>query len=159
LLPPSEEGFAASKNFAVLSAALDTIVQSDAQACHALVYIPTKEQLYYRYIYETERRWVRENGHRLVLDADKVIQIVPAPLTEADEAQFIADLSGQRDAVRGLIATKPNWHFIDLLPVFEQAVAEGQLLYYPYDSHWNQAGHTLAGTVLAEQLLKITNCS
>jgi hypothetical protein len=148
-----EEGFAASQNFTVLSDSLDEIAAaSPSGACKALVYIPTKEHLYYRYIYPTDRQWVRNAGHKLVLDSDKTIKIVPAPIAEGDEAQFMAALYGQRDAVRALVEGKPGWRFIDLLPAFESAVAGGQLIYYPYDSHWNQAGHDLAAQTIAAAL-------
>jgi hypothetical protein len=48
--------------------------------------------------------------------------------------------------------------FIDLLPAFEEAVARGDLLYYPYDTHWNQAGHNLAAQVIAEALRGEPGC-
>jgi hypothetical protein len=151
-LPP-EEGFAASRNFAVLSESLDSIEASiSAQTCKALVFIPTKEQLYYRYIYASERQWVRNAGHQLVLDEANLIRIVPAPIAESDEPQFIERLYGQRDAVKALVDAKPGWQFIDLLPAFEAATADGQLLYYPYDSHWNQKGHDLAAQTIASAL-------
>jgi hypothetical protein len=154
-----EEGFEASENFAVFNNALDEIERSvPSETCKALVFIPTKEQLYYRYIYQTERRWILQAGHKLILDADKKIQIVPAPIKDEDEGAFITALYGQYNTVKALIESKPDWYFIDLLPAFEQAVAEGQLLYYPYDSHWNQAGHDLAASVIAANLQEFTEC-
>src|SRR5690606_31709083 len=49
-----------SRNFAVISESLDRIASATPDdACLVLVFIPTKEQLYYPYIYETERQWVR----------------------------------------------------------------------------------------------------
>ncbi len=150
LAPP--EGFENSENFRVLSDALDTITTTAAQSCYALVFIPTKEQLYYRYVYETERQWLRGIGHRLVMANDGRLVMVSAPIAAEDEAAFYQNLYGQRDAVRALVETKPGWIFIDLLPAFEQHVASGELLYYPYDSHWNQDGHTLAAQTIADAL-------
>lgn len=151
LAPP--EGFAASENFRVLSDSLDTMAAAVApETCRAVVFIPTKEQLYYRYIYETERQWLRGVGNSLVIDEEGVLRMVNAPISEAEEAEFIEQLYGQRDAVRALVESKHGWHFIDLLPVFEAHVANGELLYYPYDSHWNQAGHDLAAAAIADAL-------
>jgi hypothetical protein len=151
-----DAGLAASRNYALLAESLGRIDGAVAGAaggsrCRALAYIPTKEQLYYRYIYPTERQWLRGVLRRPVVDADGFIRLIPAPLSEADEPDFLRQLYAQRDAV-GTLVDSLGWLFIDLLPAFEAAVAEGALLYYPYDSHWNQAGHELAAAAIADAL-------
>ncbi|MBC8098776.1 MAG: hypothetical protein H7Y11_04995, partial [Armatimonadetes bacterium] len=157
---PTDAAFAESQNFAVVGNALDTIVAASPGACRALIFIPTKEQLYYRYIYDTERRWVLENAHKLALEAtDNTLQLIPAPLTPADDAVFAASLTGQRDAIAALVAQHPGWVLIDLTPTFEAAVGQGALLYYPYDSHWNQAGHDLAVQTIAAWLRAAPSCT
>lgn len=149
-LVPPDDAFLKTRNFEILGDSLDTLTASvQPETCKALVFIPTKEMLYYRYIYESERRWVRDNGQRLEIDANNEIRIVPAPIAEADEDAFIDAMYGQRNAVQKLLAQHPGWLFIDLTPAFEAKVAEGALLYYPYDSHWNQAGHDLAAETIA----------
>ncbi len=146
------DAFLESVNARILSDALDRIAAAAPAQCRALIFIPTKEQLYYPYIYETERQWILGAANRLVLDEQSTIRIVPAPLTVGDETAFIDSLDGQHALIRVLLARKPGWAFIDLLPAFEDAVARGELLYYPYDTHWNQAGHRLAGEVIAQAL-------
>lgn len=42
--------------------------------------------------------------------------------------------------------------FIDLLPPFKARAARGELLYYPFDSHWNPAGRQVAAQVTAARL-------
>jgi hypothetical protein len=37
-------------------------------------------------------------------------------------------------------------------------VNQGELLYYPYDSHWNQAGHDLAAQTIAETMQSTADC-
>lgn len=151
-LEPSE-GFAASRNFKMLAQQLQVIDSGvSAETCRALVFIPTKEQLYYPYIYPTERQWLRGIMHRLVIDSDGIIQFASAPITEMDEPDFVAKLHSQRDAVHALVNSLPGWQFIDLLPAFEEAASRGEMLYYTYDSHWNQAGHDLAAEVIAAAL-------
>ncbi len=152
--------FSNSRNFAVLSESLDAFAAAASpQTCKLLVFIPTKEQLYYRYIHPDERQWIRAVGGELALPRDgAAIVIRDAPFTEAQEPQFIQRLYGQRDAVQALVASKTGWHFLDLLPVFEAAVAEGRLLYYPYDTHWNQDGHTLAAQTIAEYIRAHPEC-
>ena len=36
--------------------------------------------------------------------------------------------------------------------------AAGELVYYPYDSHWNQAGHNLAAQTIADAMRNIPGC-
>jgi hypothetical protein len=122
------------------------------ETCRALDFIPTTEQLYYPYNYPTERQWLRGIMHRLVIDSDGIIQFASAPITETDEPDFVAKLHSQRDAVHALVNSLPSWQFIDLLPAFEEAASRGEMLYYTYDSHWNQAGHDLAAEVIAAAL-------
>lgn len=149
-----------SRNFAVFNESLDAFAAAaESETCKLLVFIPTKEQLYYRYIHPDERQWIRAVGSALMLPrAGEAIVIQDAPFTEAEEAQFLEQLYGQRDAVQALIESKPEWRFLDLLPAFEAAVAEGRLLYYPYDTHWNQDGHTLAAQTIAEYMRAHPEC-
>lgn len=151
--------YAASRNLATLDESLDAADAAiDPETCKALVFIPTKEQLYYRYIYASERRWIREARYVPHLAPDQTLYFSPQPISESAEPEFMTALYHQRDAITTLIAARPDWVLIDLLPAFESAVAEGQLLYYPYDSHWNQAGHDLAGRVIAESMQAYPEC-
>lgn len=152
-----EGGFEASQNFEVVKATLSTLsATGGAEACHALVFIPTKEQLYFPYIHPGARQYLRAVNQRPQLDKDRRLGYVEAPISEADEAEFLQSLYGQRDAMRHLVESQTGWVFIDLLPAFEAAVSSGELLYYPYDTHWNQAGHDLAAQVIADSLGHVT---
>ncbi len=156
LAPP--EGFAASRTFEIFAEAVDDITANTPGMCHALIFIPTKEQLYYPYIHPAVRQYLRDNAYRAVLDGNRMLQLEAAPLAEADEPAFITGLTALRDAVRDFMATQSGWQFIDLLPVFQEHVDAGELLYYPYDSHWNQAGHDLAAQVIADALRDVPGC-
>ena len=75
-------------------------------------------------------------------------------MAEEDEAEFIASLEDQRDALAQL-AEEHDWMFIDLLEPFQQAalergIAGEELLYYQYDGHWTPSGHELATEVIAQ---------
>ncbi len=41
---------------------------------------------------------------------------------------------------------------IDLWPAFHQAASRGELIYFPFDTHWNAKGHRLAAETIAENL-------
>jgi hypothetical protein len=155
--PP--EGFLGSQNFKALSQSLDDIAASvPADTCKAVIFIPTKEQLYYPYVYASERQWLRQNAYAPYIDASGRLQIKPQSITEAEEPAMIAHFSDQRDAVRQLVEGKSAWHFIDLLPALQKQVNAGALLYYPYDTHWNQAGHLLAAQTIAAAMQNTPGC-
>jgi len=50
------------------------------------------------------------------------------------------------------IAADLDLEMIDLLPVFRGAAARGELLYHPYDSHWNSDGMQRAAEHIAARL-------
>lgn len=154
------DDFANSVNLAVVNETLDRIADATPDdACLLLTFIPTKEQLYYPYIYDTERQWIRGIVNRAMLDPGSgQLYMNPEPISAEQEPDFIASLNNQRNAIQALVKSKPRWYFFDLFPVFEKAVAQGELLYYPYDSHWNQAGHNLAGYALANYLRDVPEC-
>lgn len=157
IAPP--QGFAASRSFQSVGNTMDTMSQAvSPNTCRALIFIPTKDQLYYPYIYATDHQWIRSVGQTTYIDDQGRLQLHDHPFSDAEEASLIASLTGQRDAIAQLVASKPGWHFIDLLPPFEQAVAKGELLYYQYDTHWNQAGHDLAAQVIADSLRAVPGC-
>ncbi len=153
-----ETGFENSKSYETIASALDAVTESVApETCRALIFIPTKEQLYYPYTMWQARKFLLYVAMRPGLLPDGFLQLQAAPLTDADDEAFIRRLDGQRDAMRDLAAAK-NWHFIDLLDVFKTHVAQGELLYYPYDGHWNQAGHTLAAQTIADTMQGVSAC-
>jgi hypothetical protein len=156
---PPAEGFAASRTYQVFEAALDAIQADAGDACLGLIFVPTKEQLYYPYIIPSERQWLRQNAYQQMIDDSGLLQIIPQPLSADDEARFMAeDMQGLHHAVAATMQNRPDWHFIDLLPLFEEHVALGELLYYPYDTHWNQAGHDLAAQAIADSLQQVPTC-
>ncbi len=150
-----EGGFLNTTTFDVVADALDTVAEESPEvACRAVIFVPSKEQIYYPYIHEDVRQWVRGIARTTQITSSNSIILVDRPLAEEDEAEFIAHLDDQRDALAQLAAEK-GWLFIDLLEPFQQAalergIAGEELLYYQYDGHWTQSGHQLATDVIAE---------
>lgn len=142
-----------SRNVAQVIATLDAVTAATApETCRALVFIPPKELIYTRYIYPSERVFINAANQRTVLAEGGTLTFTPAPVAEADEAEYFASLYSHRDLLRGIMEDRAGWRFVDLTPAFERAAAEGILLYYPYDTHWTQAGHDLAAKVIAEAI-------
>lgn len=149
-----EGGFLGTDTFGVVTDALDTIATlAPEEACRAVIFVPSKEQIYYPYIHEDVRQWVRGVARLPVINENTVV-LEANPISEEDEADFIASLGDQRDAMREL-AEAQGWMFIDLLEPFQQVAFENglageELLYYQYDGHWTPSGHELATEVIAE---------
>lgn len=155
--PP--EGFLNNRTFDVVGDALATIAATIPDTtCRAVIFVPSKEQVYYPYIHEGERRWLRDNARALFLTERNTLQLRDAPFSAEDEGAFIAHLGDQRDALEQL-AAEQGWLFIDLLAPFEARAAAGELLYYRYDGHWNQDGHDLAGTIIADFMRDVADCA
>ncbi|MEM9953977.1 MAG: hypothetical protein AAF846_20375 [Chloroflexota bacterium] len=150
-----EDGFLGTGTFNIVADALDTIdTNAPSDACRAVIFVPSKEQIYYPYIHEDVRQWVRGIARQPVVNSRGTILLEDAPLSAEDEADFIASLDDQRDALRTL-AEQEGWLFIDLLEPFQQAALERglageSLLYYQYDGHWSPAGHQLATEIIAD---------
>lgn len=150
-----EGGFLDTNTFDVIGDALTTVeTLAPDNACRAVIFAPSKEQIYYPYIHEDVRQWVRGIARQTVVNSRGTVVLEDMPLAEADEAEFIASLGDQRDALRAL-AEENGWLFIDLLEPFQQVayergIASESLLYYQYDGHWSPAGHELATQVISE---------
>jgi hypothetical protein len=118
--------------------------------CLVIAFFPSKPQIYLPYLEPGDygnivdgqvRRAIFEPGQRIFKDNSLT-------LTYED---LISRLDNTRTVLRDE-AEALGIPFVDLSPTFEEAAANGELLYYRYDTHWNQAGHDLAGAVIADFL-------
>ncbi len=126
------------------SPALDATVQSwrdiseaAGDACVIIAYFPSKPQVYLPYVAPEYRDTVIRS---LVRDFGE-------PRLTYDE------MVANRALLNRLLqerAEQEGFIFFDLLPILDEAAARGEMLYYTYDTHWNQDGHDLAGQALAD---------
>jgi hypothetical protein len=91
-----------------------------------LVYIPTANQVYADF-YSSKSNYQFINRVRSTPDNPSL--------------RSIEGLAGELDL-----------DFINLLPVFKRRAAEGQLIYYPFDTHWNVEGRRTAASFIAAYL-------
>lgn len=149
--------YAESRNAAELRAALESIRASASQegACVALVYVPTKEHIYFPYSDPAGNRiYVLQNARALIQRDDGWLDFEPpAPV---DYALLESRLNNQRDVI-AQIAADAGLRFFDLVPAFETAAARGEVAYFAYDSHWNERGHEIAGQTVADYL-RVARC-
>ena len=66
-------------------------------------------------------------------------------------ARVLPNLDNVEAAVQTL-ARERDLAFIDLLPLFQEKARKGELLYYPFDSHWNSMGREAAAETIAKRL-------
>jgi hypothetical protein len=148
--------FANSRNVLIFREELDKIISDSGNACVGLIYIPTKAHLYLRYADPDARTRVLEETDALELDNQNWLQVA-RPTTAIDFETWESRLNNQRDEIQE-IAAGAGIHFIDLTPEFESAAAQGAMLFYTYDSHWSQAGHDLAGKIVANYIKATQGC-
>lgn len=144
-----------SRNIAVFRDALRDIITASGDACVGLVYIPTKAHIYFQYTEPFGRRWILENGLLTGLNSKGWIDGGQAGAVDFDA--LLGRMNNQRDVIAA-VAAELGVHFIDLVPAFQGAAAQGQMLYLKYDTHWNQAGHELAGQQVAQALRSSAAC-
>ena len=155
ILNAEREVYDESQNLAAFRAALDELIVESGGACVGVVYMPTKAHIYFRYAEPFGRRWIEENGQRTVTDAEGWID--NGPPEAVDFETLLGRMDNQRDVVQAAVEAS-GAYFIDLTPVFEDAAAQSQMTYLTYDTHWNQAGHELAGQTVAEFLRGQEGC-
>ena len=140
-----------SSNFGILLETWETIQNTltDDQ-CFVLAYFPSKEEVYAEFIVPEDRQRVLDTAFEWILTENGsafVVQDDPDLVWE----EYIADQRDLRDRLQWK-AGQLNIKFIDLLEPMKQAASEGQMLWYTYDTHMNQAGSDLAGRVIAEHI-------
>jgi len=93
-----------------------------------VLYIPTKAHIYAKYTTEKSGEPWLKIKHK---------QIAAQGWLEQSVSQLCAKI-------------QVRW--VSLTPAFEEAARNGELLFYPFDTHWNTEGRQLAAEVVASQL-------
>ncbi|NJL96109.1 MAG: hypothetical protein HC915_21455, partial [Anaerolineae bacterium] len=102
------------------------------------------------------RRWILELGSQQIIHADG--WLAGGATTGVAFEALMARMGNLREATRTMVEGL-GAVFIDLTPAFQEAALRGERLFYKYDTHWNQAGHDLAGQVVAEALRNGPRCA
>ncbi len=69
ILNAEQETYAQSRNLIELRRILDSIADRAGEACLGVVYLPSKEHIYFPYTEPYGRRWILENGKEPFLDS------------------------------------------------------------------------------------------
>lgn len=144
-----------SKNMEYFEDILTDIQDNSGSACVAIVYMPNKGHILWRNIEPSMQEQLFQNTATFkTLDEDGWLTDTASEGTVDD---YINRLDNQRDAIQ-IVAQELGIQFIDLTPAFVEEVLAESLTYYRYDTHWNQAGHTIAGQTVAEYIANHPNC-
>lgn len=118
-------------------------------ACFVIAYFPSKPHVYVPYLTEPARTSLMSKAFELRLTRDRQFRNEPQP--GQDFSLLVNRLGNLRDAVQAQ-AVAEGIPFFDVTPLLQEAAHNGAMLYYTYDTHWNQAGHDLVGRAIAEYL-------
>lgn len=113
-------------------------------AALAVVLLPTKASIYLPLLAESVPR---EALGRFVREVAPDEQL---PILEY--AQRIKTRSRSQSVLLRAFLESEDIPVVDLYDVFAAEAAQGKLLYYPFDTHWNDAGNRLAGETVAADL-------
>ena len=82
-IAPENGGFLDTMTFNVVADALDTIAEeAPEEACRAVIFVPSKEQIYYPYIHEDVRQWLRGIARTTQITSSNSVILVDRPLAE-----------------------------------------------------------------------------
>jgi len=146
-LTANREAIESSQNYRLVS---ETILQmrklSEAAGTRfLLVYVPSKEHVYLPYVTDADvRASVFSDVPTIELDEAGSLQFTTEKATPElttqhidDQALLMADFAAEHDI-----------QYLDLTPIFQEEASTGAVLYYGYDTHWNQMGHNLAAQAI-----------
>ncbi len=143
-----QEDLRQSLNLVYVIESWERISTAAGDACFIIVYFPSKPQIYLPYV-------ISEHQGRIIEDLPQRAPDEPGRRMskQDDPALTFEILMGRRNNMRDVIAetaASEGYIFLDLSPFFEEAAARGEINYYIYDTHINQAGQNLAGSVIAD---------
>ncbi|MDX2076603.1 MAG: SGNH/GDSL hydrolase family protein [bacterium] len=121
-----------------------------ADACVILAYLPSKETIYLPYVGdEADVAKIFDNPMHLILSDVGFLSVVKDP--EGSYQKWAEGRTVIRDTIEKYTAMD-GIAFVDLTPHFEERASAGDVLFYVYDTHPNQQGHDLIGSVLADAI-------
>ncbi len=115
-------------------------------SCVIIAYFPSKPQIYLPYVVEEDRSRINVGQEQRVAEANTEIET--ADIEPSYET--LLERIPNTQTVLAEVAEAENMLFLDLTPAFANAAANGEMLYPSYDTHWNQAGHDLAGSEISQ---------
>jgi hypothetical protein len=149
ILNTGRDAFRRSSNFQATMQAYSEMQAAMPDACMVVAYFPTKPHIYLPYLDEEDRPTLMNKVERF--EANEGEPLTNELNLETTYDDLLNRVDNQRDVMQEVFQDA-GLVFFDLTPVIADAAAQGQMLYYIYDTHWNQAGHDLVGQAIADFL-------
>jgi hypothetical protein len=115
-----------------------------------------------RFILEAYQQLCRENGiEPILLYIPSKIEVYAGYATADSGQEFKHKLEKlypyQNNASEAIaiLSKELNLPLVNLLPYFKHLTEQGELLYHPFDSHWNTQGINAAAKIIATSLVTI----
>jgi hypothetical protein len=149
ILNAGRDALRRSSNLQVTMQAYNEMQAAMPDACMIVAYFPTKPHIYLPYLDAEDRPVLMNKVERF--EANEGAPLVNSLHLETTFEDLLNRADNQRDVIQEAME-EAGFVFFDLTPVLAEAAAQGEMLYYVYDTHWNQAGHNLVGTAIADFL-------
>lgn len=148
-LSVDRESIESSQNYRLATETILRIrkVTEEEGARFLLVYVPSKEHIYLPYLNDADlEQRVFIEVPTVALDEAGFLQFTGAKATP----ELIRQHMDAQSNVMAAFAQQQEIPFLDLTSTFREEAGSGELLYYTFDTHWNQQGHDLAADTIAE---------
>lgn len=140
-----------SKNIELLQRDFADMKQSLSDVCLVVAYFPSKPHIYAQYLTSESQEILMRNHHQNLAGEGEELQTVRIDDPEISFDDVVARFDNQRIVVEEVVAGL-NMPFLDLTQPLLDAASAGEVVYYVYDTHWNQAGHDIVGAYIADYL-------
>lgn len=144
----AEDQLRGSVNYQVISEGLTQIQETASDdTCLVFVYFPSKVEVYFPYLDEADYPTILEGQKTVLLNSDGTLHIVE----DFDiSLERVMDWRLNTGNVMTELAETIGYNTLNLHSAFDEHAGNGEMLYYTYDTHWNQAGQMLAGETIAD---------
>lgn len=137
-----------SVNYQVIIDNLRQIRESvPSDTCLIFAYFPSKPEVYFPYLNEADYPTLIEGQHTVLINSDGTLHLVEDFTISIER---VMEWRLNTGTVMTDLAASLGYEALNLQTAFDEQAANGEMLYYTYDTHWNQAGHTLAGETIAD---------
>lgn len=143
----TDDALLASLNYQNIEQSLSDIQAAAGDACLVFAYLPSKPEVYLPYVQEQYIPQIIEGQQHVLINSDGTLHILDDP--DISIEKLLEHRHNLPNALAHL-SQEYGFQFINLWEGFDEAAANGESLYYAYDTHWNQAGQSLAGELIAE---------
>lgn len=147
----AEDQLTGSVNYQNISEGLTQIRDTaDENTCLVFVYFPSKPEVYFPYLNEADYPALLEGQKTVLINSDGTLHIVE----DFDiNLERVMDWRLNTGNIMTELAGSLGYETLNLHTSFDEHAANGEMLYYSYDTHWNQTGQTLAGETIADFVL------